>query len=324
LFLQEVIRSFVRQLKITMIEIDNADIFIKNFETVYHKRLVRIPYTTKEGKIKTLLMCKCGRRWIALPYFSIAILENRVTDRHNAPFKLFESEDGNIISAGKASWEIRDTMGHSPYIYSDKILPVMCMDYEDNLWNKFPPNVKRKIRKAYKNNIKVEYGTDKRILNKFYQAYIKRMREIGVMPVGKSLINKKVRTGQTTLFVASVENKIIGGATLNKMDDKLFENEFFATIEQYNHLYTSYILHYSMLCFAKQEKARFYSFGRSTINSSVHQYKKHWKAPESVLYWSYSQKHKNIRDRKILHTIWKKIPYGISSFWGPILSKYVY
>lgn len=307
-----------------MIEIENADTFIKDFEEVYHKKVFRIPYTTKEGKRKTLLMCKCGKRWIALPYYSIAIMENQITDRHTAPFKLFESEDGNIISTGKSSWEVRDITGHSQYIYSDKIVPIMQIDDVDNIWDKFPSDVKRKIRRAYKNNIKVEYGTNKKFLNKFYKVYAQRMKEIGVMPIGKSLINRKLKTGKTTIFIACKEDKIIGGATLNNIDNKLYENEFFATINQYNHCYTSYILHYSMMCFVKQEGGSVYSFGRSTINSSVHKYKRHWKAEEKNLYWSYSQKHKNIRDKKIFYTLYRKIPYCISSIFAPILSKYVY
>ncbi|MDO5760004.1 MAG: hypothetical protein Q4Q06_03155 [Bacteroidota bacterium] len=307
-----------------MIEIDNADIFIKDFENVYRKKVFRIPFTTKEGERKTLLMCKCGKRWIALPYFSIAILENKITDRHTAPFKLFESEDGNIISTGKSHWEIRDTIGHSQYIYADKVVPMMKIDDKENLWDEFPSDIKRKIRRAYKYNIKVEYGTSKKFLNKFYKAYAQRMKEIGVMTIGKTLINRQLKTGKTTVFVATLDDKIIGGGTLRNIDGKIFENELFATIEKYNHCYTSYILHYSMMCFAKQEKASLYSFGRSTINSSVHNYKKHWRAKEYNIYWSYSKKHRNIRDKKIFYTIYRKIPYSISSLFSPILSKYIY
>ncbi len=307
-----------------MIELQNADSFIEDFEKVYKKRITRIPYTTKEGERKTLLMCKCFKRWIALPYYSVAILENKVTDRKTAPFKLFESEDNNIISTGKEPWEIRDTIGHSQYIYSDKVLPVLDISNKENVWDLFPSNVKRKIRKAHKNSIQVEHGTSKKILNKFYQAYAVRMREIGVMPMSKSLIARELQTKNTVAFVATLDNKVIGGATLHNMDNSLFSNSFFATVGEYNHYYTSYILHYSMICYAKEKNGRRYSFGRSTRDTSVHNYKKHWKAKEYNLYWSYSKKHKNIRTRKIFYTIWKKLPYSLSSFFGPLLSRYVY
>lgn len=307
-----------------MIELQNADQFIEDFEKVYKKRIVRIPYTTKEGERKTLLVCKCFKRWIALPYHSVAILENRITDRKTAPFKLFESEDGNIISTGKTPWEIRDTIGHSQYIYSDKINPILHIDSKENIWDLFPSDVKRKIRKAYKNGIQIEYGTSKKLLNKFYQAYALRMKEIGVMAMSKSLIARQIKTQRTIVFIATLNDKIIGGATLYNMDDNLFENVLFATIGEYNSYYTSYILHYAMICFVKEKGGSKYSFGRSTRNSTVHNYKKHWKAPESNLYWSYSKAHKNIRDRKIYYAIWKRLPYSISSLFGPMFSKYVY
>lgn len=307
-----------------MIELQNADQFIENFEKVHKKRIVRIPYTTKEGERKTLLMCKCFKRWVALPYYSVAILENRITDRKTAPFKLFESEDGNIISTGRSPWEIRDITGHSQYIYSDKIVPILQINDKENIWDLFPYDVKRKIRKAYRNEIQIEYGTSKKILNKFYQAYAIRMREIGVMTMSKSIIARQVKTQRTIAFIATLNDKVIGGATLCNMDNNLFENVLFATIGEYNHLYTSYILHYAMMCYAKEKGGTRYSFGRSTRDSSVHNYKKHWKAKEYNLYWSYSKNHKSIRDRKIYYTLWKKLPYSISSLFGPILSKYVY
>ncbi|MBR1769014.1 MAG: GNAT family N-acetyltransferase [Bacteroidales bacterium] len=273
-----------------MIELQNADNFIKNFETIYRKRIVRIPYTTKEGLRKTLLMCKCGKRWLALPYLSVAILENKITDRKTAPFKLFESEDGNIISTSKEEWEIRDTTGHSQYIYSDKILPTLNLDFKENIWDLFPSDVKRKIRKAIKNGVEVEYGNSKKFLNAFYRAYTLRMKEIGIMPYGKNILFRKMKTGKYFVFIARKDKKVIGGGTLNLLSEDIFTNEFFSTLSEFNNLYTSYALHYAMICFAKEKGAKTYSFGRSTRNTSVHAYKKHWKAEEHNLYWSYSKK----------------------------------
>ena len=100
-----------------MTELDDASEFIRYFESVHSKKIIRIPYTTKQGVRKTVLMCKCGKTYIGLPYLSVGITENRITDRKTAPFMLFETEEGNIISTSKKKWEIRDTLAHSHYIY---------------------------------------------------------------------------------------------------------------------------------------------------------------------------------------------------------------
>lgn len=307
-----------------MIEIENAEKFIAHYRKVYGKQIVRIPYTTKAGERKTLLMCKCYKRWISLPYMSVGVLENRVTDRKTAPFKLFESEDDNIISTGKQAWEIRDTIAHSQYIYSEKIVPVMEIGGVENIWEKFDSDIKRKIRRAFKNGIEVVIGTSKKHVNLFYKAYSRRMREIGVPACGKSLIERKVKSGETTIFVALKDKEIIGGATLNNFSEGVLENEYFATIAEANKFYTSYILHYAMICYAKEHGARLYSFGRSSRNTSVHNYKRHWKAPEYNLYWSYSKRVSNIRQKKKYYKLWRKLPYRVTSCFGPLLSKYIY
>lgn len=76
--------------------------------------------------------------------------------------------------------------------------------------------------------------------------------------------------------------------------------------------------------YAKDKHAIYYSFGRCTRGSSVHNYKKHYKAEEIPLYWSYSKKIINIRKKQWLYKIWAKLPFWITKQIGPIIHKYVY
>ncbi|MBR1626348.1 MAG: hypothetical protein IJ681_04305 [Bacteroidales bacterium] len=307
-----------------MIEFADATKFINDFEAVYSKKIVRIPYSTKEGVRKTILMCKCGKTYISLPYMSLGVIENRTTDRKTAPFMLFETEEGNIISTSKKNWEIRDTAAHSPYIYADKIFTWINITDKDDVMDLYTSNVRRKIRKSLKGGIVVKSGSSKKLIRDFYHAYLLRMKEISVAPFSKQIIKNSVKVGMTTIFVAYKDNKIVGGATLNDMYNGVLANGLFATPFEYNKYYVSYNLHYSMMRFAKEKDAVYYSFGRSTRNSNVHHYKMHYKGEDIPLYWSYSRKKKNIRDMKLLYWLWSKLPDSLTKYLGPIVSRYVY
>ena len=307
-----------------MIEFADATKFISNFEAIYSKKIVRIPYTTKEGTRKTILMCKCGRTYVSLPYMSLGVIESKPTDRKTAPFMLFETEENNIISTSKKNWEIRDTLAHSPYIYADKLFTWLDLTKSKEVMALYSADVRRKVRKAQKDGIVIKHGTDKRLIKDFYYAYSLRMKEISVAPIGKQVIRRSIKAGVTTLFVAYKGKNVVGSATLNDMYNGVYANGLFASLSKYNKHYVSYALHFAMMSFAKQKQAIYYSFGRSTRNGSVHQYKKHFKGEDIPLYWSYSMKKKNIRDNKLLYWMWSKVPYFLAKRLGAAISRYIY
>lgn len=307
-----------------MIELQDATDFINNFEKIYSKKVICIPYTTKEGTRKTILMCKCGKTYISLPYMSLGVLENRITDRKTAKFLLFETEEGSIISPNNIKFEIRDTLAHTHNVYADKLFLWINIAEKSDLLELFSSNVRRKVHKSIKDGVIVKYGTDKKLLKDFYYVYTHRMNEINIPPSSKKPIKNAAQIGVTTLFVAYLDGKVVGGATLNKITDDVYANSLFATLHSYNKHYVSYGLHFAMMNFARSSGAIYYSFGRSTRLSSVHIYKKQWGGEEIPLYWSYSHKQKNIRNNKLAYSLWKKLPFFIAKRLGPIISKYVY
>lgn len=308
-----------------MIEFLNADEFIERFEKIYNKKIYRIPYTKKTGERVTLLMCYCSGRWISLPYLSLGVIEKKTTDKLLAPFQMFETEEGNIISTSKKQkWEIRDTLAHSHFLYSDKLFIQIDLTKKDNVLDLFSSNIKRKVHKSQKDGVKIKYGTDRKLINQFYQAYTHRMKEISVAPMGKKTIKKEVLAGGCTIFVAYLNNQIVGGATLHNINEGFYENGLFSTLSKWNKHYVSYALHYSMMCFVKENQGKTYSLGRSTRGSSVHNYKRHFKGEEIPLYWSYSFKTRNIRDNKLLYKLWKLLPYNLTKIIGPFIAKYIY
>jgi hypothetical protein len=305
-----------------MIKLTNADSFIRKFE-IYGRKISRIPLTYFNGRKVNILMCKCGRRWICLPMMSEGVLETEGLEISNPPFALFESEDGNICATRNVRWEIRDTRVCSNFIYSEKVnFRIKLKDLETPLINIFPSNIRRKTRKASSNGLILKSG-GKQYLKHFYRIYSHRMHTIGACPCGKSYIRKRLICGDYTLFIVYYQNKPIGAASLMRHNAEIMENEFFATATEFNHLYPSYLLHYGMMKFAMDNNCD-YLLGRSTYESSVYEYKQHFKAEQYYLFWSYSHRTRNIRNIGFLKKLWKALPYRLMLFISPFVYQRIY
>ena len=80
-----------------------------------------------------------------------------------------------------------------------------------------------------------------------------------------------------------------------------------------------------MIKFAIENKAKIYSFGRSSHNSSVLKFKKQWETQDIPLYWSFSEKRKhNIRKIRILKILWRRLSLKIANLIGPFFAKKIY
>lgn len=288
-----------------MIEVEDATEFIEYFEKITQRKVYRFPFFLSNQKV-ALLMTKCRRKYISLPYLSQGIIE---TKPKQFDFPILPKK-----------WEIRDTKAYSQFIYKDKV------NFEITLLENYnyTSNIRRKIKKSQQNEVIVNQGTTEKLLNDFYLVYSKRMHQIGVLPVSKTHIKKKLNTKRTIIFVAYKDNTPIGSATLDKLTNTYFENTYFSTLSTYNNLYPSYALHNSMIKYSKVNKARIYSLGRSTKDSSVYTFKKHFNAKEIPLIWSTSHKTIALRHNTWFLNFWKHLPYKLTTIMGEEVHRIVY
>jgi hypothetical protein len=289
-----------------MIEVKDATSFIQRYEAIYKKKVYRFPFVVSDNKEVALLMTKCSKSYVSLPYLSQGIIET-----------LPQKYDFSFLSK---HWQIRDSEPHSKYVYTQKVN--FEIDLRTN-YNYTSP-IRRKIRKALKSKINIHYGKSQKLIDDFYTIYTKRMHQLGVPPVSKTLIKHKVKEDYTLLFVAYKGTKPIGAASLDKITRTYFENNLMATLPSFNKYYTSYLLHHFMITYSKSQEAQTYSFGRSTKESPVYAYKKHYKAKEIPLYWSFSHKKTLIHSHKILFSLWKLLPYKLSNLIGGFFHKRIY
>ena len=223
-------------------------------------------------------------------------------------------------------YELRSFSKLTENTYSDKILSYIRLKDHNKIFTGFKSNVRRKIRKTVKNGLTIKQGKTE-LLNDFYTVLCKNSHRLGapVLPVSffKNLLTD-YEYGDSLVFVTYLNEKPIGSAFLLSYNG-YFENTWFATLKKHNHLYTSYLLHWSMIKYACNNGGEIYSFGRSTKDSGVHNYKKQWGTSDKQLYWNYShQKRFNIRKQRWIKEIWKLIPLPIVRIVGPYFAKRIY
>lgn len=291
------------------------------------KRGIIVKIKTKKNQIINIPFIKIGRKWVCLPYNSaIGIIDYSIT---------------TVLNCGiphhklcRVKWEIRCFENFSLYNYSSKVISYLEL-YENpkKQFMALGSNLRRKIRKAERNSIFIQKTNSISLINSqhiifdFYKVYSYKMRELGSPVCGlrffKKLINE-YQNGVAVCCVAYFKNIPIGGAISLSYNEQ-FENYWFATLKDYNFLYTSYALHWNMIQDAIQSKMKIYSFGRSTKNSGVHKYKNQWGCEDQQIYWNYSHpRNKNLREMKYLSDIWKKLPLWACNLIGPMLAKRIY
>jgi len=189
----------------------------------------------------------------------------------------------------------------------------------------FSSNLRRKISKAEKNGIEIKNGKAE-LLNDFLKVYQKNMHKLGSPAFGKSFFQAllQIPEANTSIFVAYFYNKPIGAAFCLSYFS-FIENIWFSTISKNNNLYPAYLLHWKMMEAAIGQKMKIYSFGRSSTNSGVHNFKKQWQADEKPLYFSKSiPENFSLKNQKWLAKIWKVLPPVVVNQVGHVVAKRIY
>ncbi|MBE0649565.1 MAG: peptidoglycan bridge formation glycyltransferase FemA/FemB family protein [Bacteroidales bacterium] len=183
-------------------------------------------------------------------------------------------------------------------------------------------NLKRKIKKAGNSGFELQIG-GKELIPSFYKVYSSKVHKLGTPAYSRKFFQSLMETyqfGESRIFLITRDNKLLGTSLLLSYQG-FCESVWFATCKEAYKDYISDFLHWNMISYAFSKKAKVYSFGRSTVDSSVHQYKSHWPVLEVPIYQIGGA---NIRNKKWLATAWENMPFLIAKEIGPLLVKHIY
>lgn len=234
----------------------------------------------------------------------------------------------NISHLFNSSFEIRDFEPYTKYFNDSKIATYLKLEESvDAQMATFKSNHRRKIKKAYKNNLVVKNEFSEEFMLEFYKVYSKNMLRLGSPCLSKHFflnLLKYYRYGEVRIFLVYKNNKVIGGAVILTYN-KFVEDCWLSTLSEYNNLYSSVLLYWEMIKYSIQNNKEIFSFGRSSDNSSLLNFKRQWKPIEKKIYFSYSENRQlSLKKLTFLTRLWKLMPLPIANVLGPKIANKIY
>jgi len=199
----------------------------------------------------------------------------------------------------------------------------------EKVWKAFSCKVRNQVRKAEKSNVVVTEGTLD-LLQRFYPVYATRMHQLGTPVYPRILLENLITAfpNNSRLFLVNVSDKTIGGA-LTFCYNGFAEIPFASILTEFNRLCPNNLLYWSVIKHYCLAGAKYFDFGRCTVDGPTHRFKKQW-GPKPVnlnyQYWIQPGKDLTIlspdnpRFRKKVE-LWKKLPLWMANSVGPLISR---
>lgn len=302
------------------VTVGNNPVLASILQQCWGWQIVRI-FFKKQGQTAAIFSAlKVGKKWVSLPHFdqgslwwnpasfrnaeeSGNILWNLIQSllpeisfsKHvnevNLEVDLTDAATSNLDQAAKAKSElfIRCTSKFTANAATGKMISCLFLSNDKSILQQMPAGPARKIRKAIKNGLEIRTG-GAALLHDFYSIYrenIQRLGSFGLPLQFFKLMLSNYRHGEAVVVVCYHNGNAIGASILLTFAGYA-ENLWFATARHSNRLYTSYLLHYTMLGRAQQAGCNKFSFGRSTTGGGVHRYKQQFGAEDIPLYYNQS------------------------------------
>jgi len=250
-----------------------------------------------------------GKTYVSLPHFSYAPA----------------SINPNEIPSKR--WEIRSLTQCSSFSSDNKVLSWLSLYQDENQqMDDFSSNLRRKIRKAQSMKFSTETGHQE-LIPDFYTLFSTQMHRLGSPAMEQSFyryIVNQLGLNHSRVFLIKHESRVIGAAILIFYRD-FAETCWVATDPVFHKSYVSYWLHWTVIVWCISHNIHTYSFGRSTRNSGVHQFKQQWGTTDHTLYRNFSHPQPiTLRNNVILAKTWISTPKPITHLLGPTIARKFY
>ena len=200
---------------------------------------------------------------------------------------------------------------------------------QDALSASLPHKVRTDIRKGAKSGLKADFG-GLEFLDDFYEVFAQNMRNLGTPVYARRFFLEILRFFPADAFICRVRHldKTVASSFVVSHRDTV-ESVWSCSRYDYLAFRPNMFLYWSILCFAMDKGFRFFDFGRSTIGSGTHRFKKQWGSEEVPLYWTYwvpegatlpNLNPENPRYGLAIR-LWQRLPLPLTTLIGPALAK---
>jgi len=203
----------------------------------------------------------------------------------------------------------------------------------NELWDEFSPKVRNQIRKAEKNGLRTERGGAE-LVEDFYQVYSHNMRDLGSPSHSLEFFQELIDAlGERAWFYCTRHDGVAVGVGLVLDNRPSLDIPWASSLQAYNRLCVNHSMYWQILSDACETGYERFHFGRSSIGSGQHKFKKQWGAEEAPLVWlNYSQDSGPIANNTpaavrekfdLAQRVWSKLPLWLSRRAGPHIIRHV-
>ena len=203
------------------------------------------------------------------------------------------------------------------------VMPVASK--EEPMWASLPHKVRTDIRKSMKAGLEAEFGGPE-LLGTFYEIFAKNMRDLGTPVYGKGLFSEIFSAFPNDSYICIVryQDRAIATSFLSGYRDTI-EALWSSSLYEFAPMKPNMFLYWRILCFAGERGYRVFDFGRSSVGSGTHRFKKQWGSQEIPLHWAYwvpdgaalpEVNNENPRYQFAIR-VWQKLPVSVTKLIGP-------
>ena len=200
---------------------------------------------------------------------------------------------------------------------------------QESLWAALPHKVRTDIRKGTKSELRADFG-GREFLDDFYRVFARNMRDLGTPVYGRRFFAEILRVFPDDSFICRVRHgdTTVAASFLTGHAGTL-EAVWSSSRYDYLAMRPNMFLYWSILCFASERGFRLFDFGRSTIGSGTHRFKKQWGTEDVPLFWAYwlpegdslpELNPENPRYRLAIR-LWQYLPVPMTKLIGPPIAK---
>ena len=227
-----------------------------------------------------------------------------------------------------ASFDI-EIRGETPYFgkrETEKVLQYIPLrEMEGEFSDMVSSNIRRKVSKAVRNGVVVKKGGAEMVPD-FAKVYNRNIHRIGSPTLGLKFFKRLAQTTDLNVevFIAYMGGIAVGGA-FSLWFAGYYENLWFATLNEYNKYYVSYLLHDQMIQSARELNSDYYSLGRTTRGGGVHRFKSQWPVRDREIYFSKNKSPMiGLKGQRWLSSVWRQLPPFLVDGLGPYFAQRMY
>ena len=185
-----------------------------------------------------------------------------------------------------------------------------------------PAKLRSQVRRPAREGVEVRFGADQ--LPAFYEVFARHMRDLGT-PVMPRRFFEEIATGfgEDAWFAGAWlgGQPVAGGAGLRF--DREFEITWASSLREFNPVSPNMALYWAFIERAVAEKCAVFNFGRCTIDSGTHRFKRQWGGRDVQLHW-YQHGAAALTPSPdqgglmgLAPRVWQKLPVRVATAIGP-------